>query len=65
VGLGGEIRPVHFFEGRIQEAERMGISQVITSQYHLHSSAKKKLRGLKIIGYQTLYEAAQKEGLVQ
>jgi len=65
VGLGGEIRPVHFFEGRIQEAARMGISRVVTSQYHLQNSAKKKLKGLKIIGYQTLYEAAQKENLVQ
>jgi len=65
VGLGGEIRPVHFFEGRIQEAARMGISRVVTSQYHLQSSAKKKLKGLKIIGYQTLYEAVQKEDLVQ
>lgn len=65
VGLGGEIRPVHFFEGRVQEADRMGIGRVVTSQYHLQYNPKKKLKGIKIIGYRTLYEAVQKEGLIQ
>jgi len=63
--LGGEIRPVHFFEGRVQEADRMGIGRVVTSQYHLQYNPKKKLKGIKIIGYRTLYEAVQKEGLIQ
>jgi len=64
IGLGGEIRPVHFFEGRIQEAARMGIGRVVTSHYHLGKNTKKKGEGIEIVGYRTLLEASQKEGLI-
>ncbi len=64
VGLGGEIRPVYFFEGRVQEAARMGIQRVVTSSYHLTKNNKKKIDKVEIVGYRTLFEACQKEGLI-
>lgn len=56
VGLSGEIRPVSRIEQRIAEADRMGFSQILVSEYNA-KGLKAGKQGIKVITVKKIEEA--------
>lgn len=56
VGLAGEIRPVSRIEQRIQEAEKLGFSQILISKYAKISSEFKGMQLIKVARVEDVVE---------
>ena len=55
VGLGGEVRAVYQAEKRIAEAEKLGFTKAIVSQYNLRGLKTKA--NIKVLGIHTVNDA--------
>jgi len=64
VGLSGEIRPIPLLEQRVNESARMGIKRVVISSYYPSSSLPESQGEIMVVGYSTIREALEKEGLL-